>query len=222
MHADFWHERWAGDQIGFHESQVNPLLVAHFAALGLPEEARVFLPLCGKTLDIDWLLARGFRAAGAELSPLAVDQLFERLRLQPDVMRSGELEVRRAPGVEIFVGDIFALSREALGNVHAVYDRAALIALPAGMRSRYAAHLTQITGAAPQLLVTVEYDQQKMEGPPFSVSADEVRALYGDREPQLIESHDVPGGLKGKCPAIESAWLLRPGRLLNPRAARSP
>jgi len=97
-----------------------------------------------------------------------------------------------------------------LGSIDAIYDRAALVALPQEMRIRYTAHLTEITDKAPQLLITFEYDQSAMEGPPFSVSNEEVNELYGaSYDLTLIASVDVPGGLKGRCPAKENAWVLR-------------
>jgi len=133
MQPEFWRQRWASNQIGFHESEVNPLLVAHFDALELSAGARLFLPLCGKTVDIDWLLSRGFQVAGAELSALAVSQLFERLGTTPAVIRVGALECHRAGGLTVFAGDIFDLSAEALGRVDAIYDRAALVALPSAV-----------------------------------------------------------------------------------------
>ena len=206
MQPDFWHQRWAGNQIGFHESQVNPMLVTHFDALGIASGARVFLPLCGKTLDIDWLLSRGYRVAGAELSPLAVAQLFERLGITPVVRRVGALEQLSAAGLDVFVGDIFNLSPGTLGAVDAVYDRAALIALPAQMRQQYATHLRALTGDVPQLLITLEYDQQCMDGPPFCVPAAEVLGMFSSRSPELLSRQDLAGGLKGKCPAAEVIW----------------
>lgn len=208
MQPDFWHERWATSQIGFHESQVNPQLVAHFEALALAKAARVFVPLCGKTLDIDWLLSHGYRVAGAELSAIAVAQVFQRLGTPPKIDRVAGMQRQSAAGLDIFVGDIFSLSADALGPVDGVYDRAALIALPPPMRRRYAAHLDTLTRGAPQLLVTLEYDQHCMEGPPFSVPGDEVRELYGNRAPMQRASREIPGGLKGKCPAVERVWLL--------------
>jgi thiopurine S-methyltransferase len=97
-----------------------------------------------------------------------------------------------------------------LGQVDAVYDRAALVALPEGMRQRYTAHLMEITGKAPQLLIGYEYDQSLKQGPPFSVSNEEVRRQYaGSYDVRLIFSADLPGGLKGTCPATENVWLLQ-------------
>ena len=76
MDAIFWHQRWGANDIPFHERAANPLLVKYFQALSLGEGGRVFLPLCGKTLDIGWLLSNGYDVAGAELSEIAVRQLF--------------------------------------------------------------------------------------------------------------------------------------------------
>lgn len=208
MNPEFWHKRWADNQIGFHEAEVNPLLVGHLDALALPQRARVFLPLCGKTLDIDWLLSRGYRVAGAELSSLAVAQMFDRLGIVASVDRQDGFERHHAAGLDIFIGDIFDLADVALGAVDAVYDRAALVALPPGMRRRYVQHLRSISRSAPQLLITLDYDQTVMDGPPFSVPAAEVRAHHPGCVPRLLASNFQPRGLKGRFPVTESAWKI--------------
>ncbi|MCW8128537.1 thiopurine S-methyltransferase [Microbulbifer halophilus] len=209
MEADFWHRKWANNETGFHEGEANALLVKHFGRLSIPEGGRVFLPLCGKTRDIAWLLSQGYRVAGAELSEVAIQQLFDELGTEPEVSAAGNLTHYRADKIDMFVGDIFQLSGNLLGQVHAVYDRAALVALPDSMREVYTSHLMDITGRAPQLLITFEYDQELMDGPPFSIRDGEVRQHYRNhyRLTQL-ERKDVPGGFKGQCAARESAWLL--------------
>ena len=210
MDPSFWHQKWEKDEIAFHEREANPLLVKHFSELSLAKGSRVFVPLCGKTLDISWLLSNGYRVAGAELSQIAIEQLFMELGLQPEISTVGEVEQWSANRVDIFVGDIFALSRKMLGPVDTIYDRAALVAFPEEMRNRYTAHLTEITGKAPQLLICYDYDQSLMPGPPFSIRNEEVHRHYADHyEVTLIASTEVPSGLKGKCAATENVWLLR-------------
>ena len=210
MDPGFWHQRWEKNEIAFHEGKANPVLAKHFNELSLAKGSRVFVPLCGKTLDIFWLLSNGYRVAGAELSQIAIEQLFMDLGLQPEISTVGEVERWSANHLDIFVGDIFALSRKILGPVDAIYDRAALVAFPAEMRNRYAAHLTEITGKAPQLVICYDYDQSLMEGPPFSIRNEEVHRHYADHyEVTLMASTDVSGGLKGKCAAKENVWQLR-------------
>lgn len=210
MDHSFWHAKWEKNEIGFHEKQANPLLVRNFDALSLEKGGRVFLPLCGKTLDIPWLLSKGVRVAGAELSNIAVEQLFDELGITPAVSAIGSLKHYAAAGIDIYAGDIFDLSASTLGPVDAVYDRAALVALPAEMRLRYSAHVADITGRADQLLICYEYDQSLQPGPPFSVTGEDVHRYYaGLYEVKHLMSVDVPGGLRGKCAATESVWLLR-------------
>lgn len=210
MEPQFWHDRWAKNEIGFHKSEANPLLVKYFKELALAKGSRVFVPLCGKTLDIPWLLAEGYRVVGAELSSLAIAQLFAELGVTPTITRNDEIDRYHARDIDIFVGDIFKVTKTTLGPVDAIYDRAALVALPENMRSRYTAHVTDITEQAPQLLICYEYDQRAAEGPPFSISHEEVRRHYAHRyQLRLLTSEDVPGGLKGKCTATEHVWLLR-------------
>ncbi len=209
MDADFWHQRWQSNQIAFHEGQANDLLVQYFRALYGGKERRIFLPLCGKTRDISWLMSEGYPVVGAELSEMAIKQLFQELEITPRRSEIGSLIHYSADGIDILVGDIFDVSADVLGRVDIIYDRAALVALPDNMRSRYGSHLDHITSLAPQFLLTFEYDQSLMDGPPFSVTEDEIRRCYGDqRNLKRIASVDVAGGLKGRCPATENLWML--------------
>lgn len=210
MDPIFWHQRWEKNEIAFHEGKPNQLLVVYFRELSLPKGRRIFLPLCGKTRDISWCLSKGYHVAGAELSQLAIEQLFMDLGLQPEITEAGETRHWSAQHLDIFVGDFFALSRKVLGPVDAVYDRAALVALPETMRPHYIAHLMEVTNNAPQLLICYHYDQRVMDGPPFSISNEEVTRYYsGTYDLKLLASVDVAGGLKGKCSAKENVWLLR-------------
>jgi thiopurine S-methyltransferase len=211
MQHDFWHDKWHKNEIGFHLPEANPLLRKHFYALQLKQGARVFLPLCGKTLDIAWLLAQGYRVVGAELSEVAIRDLFASLDLTPSITKLAEITHYSAANIDVFVGDIFKLSPSLLGQVDAVYDRAALVALPAEMRKLYTAHLLLLAQAAPQLLICFEYDQSVQAGPPFSISAQEVNQHYQTHYAiHLLENVEVNGGLKGRCPATEHVWRLKP------------
>ncbi|ELS34459.1 MULTISPECIES: thiopurine S-methyltransferase [Pseudanabaena] len=210
MDASFWHQKWEKNDIAFHNQEANSLMVKSFKELSLVEGSLVFVPLCGKTLDISWLLSNGYRVAGAELSKIAIEQLFVELGVEPQISKVGELERYSATDIDIFVGDIFLLSSEMLGVVDAIYDRAALVALPEALRNQYTAHLTKITHKAPQLLICYEYDQSSMAGPPFSISNDEVSQHYLDSyNLTLLSSTTVDSGLKEKCAARENVWLLQ-------------
>ncbi|MEL7510085.1 MAG: thiopurine S-methyltransferase [Cyanobacteria bacterium J06554_1] len=210
MDKSFWLQKWEKNTIAFHRSEANPLLVNHFDKLVLAKGSRVLVPLCGKTLDIGWLLSKGYRVVGVELADMAIEQLFMELGVEPAILEMGDVKHYSATGIDIFVGNIFDMSSKMLGAVDAIYDRAALVALPKAMRNRYTAHLTEVTDKAPQLLVTYEYDQSLMEGPPFSISREEVNQHYGHSYGlNLLVSAAVPGGLKGKCAAKETVWLLK-------------
>ena len=210
MDEQFWKERWKNNEIAFHQSDANTRLVENFAALKLEPNSRVLVPLCGKTLDIGWLLSKGFSVAGVELVQTAVDQLFTELGVAPEVTKVDDLLHYQSQNVDIFVGDIFDVSAEILGKIDAIYDRAALVALPESMRENYATHLTEITNNAAQLLICFEYDQNLMDGPPFSINEETVQKYYGSNyELKLLESGSFAGGLKGNS-VIENSWLLMP------------
>lgn len=195
MHAEFWQARWARSEIGFHLPEVNPYLQRYWPALGLPEGARVLVPLCGKSLDLAWLAGQGYQVVGVELAPRAVEDFFTEHGLQPQVSDVGAFRHYQVGSLEIYCGDFFALSAQQLDGCTALYDRAALIALPAEMRARYVTHLSQVLPSGCQgLLVTLDYDQDKMDGPPFAVSDAEVqRLLAANWQLQELECIDVLG-----------------------------
>ena len=209
MEPDFWHQKWESNVLGFHLEEANPLLTNYFDALSLPLGSRVFVPLCGKTLDIGWLLSRGHRVVGIELSEIAVKQLFEELGLAPTITESNSHVQYSAENIDIFVGDIFHFTKAMLGSVEAVYDRAAFVALPHDMRQRYTKHLIDITEGVSQLLVSFEYDQSLLNGPPFATTNIEINQHFQHAyDLSLLTSQTVEGGLKGKCEAVENVWLL--------------
>jgi thiopurine S-methyltransferase len=181
MDRDFWRTRWQSEEIGFHQTSVNDLLQTYWPRLGLQGGAHVFVPLCGKSLDMAWLAGQGNRVMGVELSEIAVDAFFAERGLEPAVRTAGGFIVKSAGPYELWCGDIFELPRAAVANVAGVYDRAALIAFPPAMQERYAATLEAVLPArAPILLVTLDYDPARMQGPPFSVPETEVRRLFAD------------------------------------------
>jgi len=213
METSFWLNKWQTQEIGFHEPAGNQLLVHYFSALNLALASRVFIPLCGKTRDIAWLLEKGYRVVGAELSELAITQLFSELGVEPKIQSIGELKHYSADNIDIYVGDIFNLSPDILGPVDAIYDRAALVALPPKIRQQYTAHLRAISANASQLLICFAYDQNLMDGPPFSIDSNEVSIHYSTSyDIHLLASTELAGGLKGKIAAKEQAWLLEKKR----------
>ena len=181
MKPRFWLERWQSNQIGFHQNEHNPLLVEFWPTLELPDDARVFVPLCGKSLDMNWLSSMGHQVVGVELAQLAIEEYFA---------EQGELEkesvdrfVRyRSAQTEVYQGDFFDLTTSLLEGVDAVFDRAALIALPPDMRFRYADHMLRIIpDGCRVLLITLEYDQAVVAGPPHAVLSEEVQQLFEHR-----------------------------------------
>lgn len=196
MHEDFWQQRWARNEIGFHLSEVNPYLQQFWPVLNVPAGAQVLVPLCGKSLDILWLAEQGYRVLGVELAQAAVEAFFSEQGLVAEIDQVGEFRRYRSGAIEVLCGDFFSLTAADLLECQALYDRAALIALPAPMRERYAAHLASIlpSGCA-GLLVVLDYPQEQMPGPPFAVTEAEVQRLLAAPQwlVQVLEARDVLG-----------------------------
>ncbi|CAA6802974.1 MAG: Thiopurine S-methyltransferase (EC [uncultured Sulfurovum sp.] len=205
-----WLERWKNREIGFNQESENPFMVKYFKHLNLQNESRILVPLCGKTIDIAWLLSEGYAVAGVELSEQAVIELFEELDIVPTVSNVGELKLYSTEKLHVYVGDIFKLNSKILGKVDAIYDRAALVALSTEVRLAYTQHLRELSNHAPQLLLCFEYDQSLMNRTPYSVEESEVRKHYEEHyDLELLTREEIDGGFKGKLPACDVAWLLK-------------
>ena len=181
MDHDFWLERWNEGTTPWHLDRPNPALVGTWDDVGAPPDATVFVPLCGRSVDMAWLAGRGHRVVGSELSEVGVRSFFGDVGLVPVTTSVGPLTRFEGGPFELWCGDLFDLPDAALADVGVVYDRAGLVALPPATRARYAALMGErLPVDAAVLLVTVVYDGEEMTGPPFSVDAGEIRALYGD------------------------------------------
>jgi len=175
---EFWLERWQSGRIGFHRDEVNPWLVQYWPQVA--RGASVLVPLCGKSLDMLWLRQQGHEILGIELSPVAAKEFFEENNIEYAASKCGEFQNYASEGYSIMVGDIFNLTKSETANINAVYDRAALIALPPPMQKTYVAHLRNILPPDTQiLLITLEYDPSELDGPPFSIPEPYVQALFG-------------------------------------------
>jgi len=181
MNNEFWLKRWEHEEIGFHQNELNPYLREYWSELKLARGSTVFVPLCGKSQDMLWLREQGLDVLGVELSVIAVQAFFRENGYTPQQIASGKFSRFEKSGICILCGDFFDLSKDNLAKVQAVYDRASLIALPPEMRKRYVRHLMNILPVPTQiLLITMDYPQQEMQGPPFSISSEEVEALYSE------------------------------------------
>jgi thiopurine S-methyltransferase len=178
MHQDFWQARWASNQIGFHLMEVNPQLVRHQDVLS--GARRVLVPLCGKSLDLAWLAGLGYAVQGVELAERAVIDFFREQQIEPGIREQDGFRIYSAGALELWCGDFFDLQAQHLAGCGGFYDRAALIALPPAMRQRYAEHVAHILPSGCRgLLVSLDYPQAQMNGPPFAVPEQEIRELYG-------------------------------------------
>lgn len=193
MEKSFWLERWERQETGFHQDEINPFLAQHWQELQLARNAKVFVPLCGKSMDMLWLRKQGHTVLGVELSPIAVQAFFRENSYMPIQTEKGNFKCLEADNIRILCGDFFDLGKDDLKDVGAAYDRASLVALPPEMRERYVHHLLSILPPATRiLLLSFDYHQPEMPGPPFAVSIEEVESLYQGRASiRLLAQHDT-------------------------------
>jgi thiopurine S-methyltransferase len=176
---NFWLGRWERGETGWHQTEVEPRLIENFSGL---QPTSVFVPLCGKSLDLVWLHQQGHEVLGVELSERACREFFDEQGLTPAVTVVGPLKLFSCERYRLFQGDFFKLTPELLGPVGAVYDRAALIALPPDLRPQYARHMKTLLSAPSLrfLQIILERSPHDVTGPPHSILESEVESLYGD------------------------------------------
>jgi len=221
MNKEYWHQKWQSNEIGFHQLQPNKLMQRYFPLLKLTPGCRVFVPLCGQSMDMLWLAGQGYQVIGVELSQVACSTFFKENNIPVNITQINDFILYSSNEITIFCGDFFKLNRAILDKIDAVYDRAALIALPKDTRKSYSEYLIDlITPAAGIFLITTMYNQNEMQGPPFSVDEDEVTALYSahfEINQLYSKRFEVPVHLqvKGLLQAAEQVYLLTPKDLIN-------
>lgn len=223
MEIDFWLERWNNNQTGFHQQLVNPYLVYFYGEKGPPVEQReklkVFVPLCGKSKDMLWLAQNGYKVFGVECSERAVKDFFEENALSYKHAHKDEHALYQSSNlpseIEIYQGDFFSLQPDVLDDVTDIFDRASLIALPPEMRQQYVEKMIELQKPGVRtLLVTLTFDPDEMNGPPFSVTEEEVNALYSENfsVQKLLTKNviDEEAGLKkrGLTALVETVYKL--------------
>ena len=191
MDLDFWQDRWEKGETGFHQASLNPYLAYFYGEKGSPPDKRtplkVFVPLCGKSMDLQWLSQNGYAVVGIECSPVAVKEFVKEFGISIEESKDDRYirytinkESAENQNIDLILGDFFDLTRSDLEGVTDVFDRASLIALPEEMRKRYADKMSELLSSGVRtLLIAMTYPQHEMDGPPFSVSEDEVNELYG-------------------------------------------
>lgn len=180
MEISYWKNRWQQNKTGWHRQEVYPQLPRFWSRLDLPKEARVLVPLCGKSHDIDWLAEQGFQLIGVDASGKALKHIMERFPESFLRTESHGYTVFRSDTMELWQGDFLNFPKAAINPIAAVYDKASIVALPPAMRKKYAGKLLELSGKHTQIfLQSFEYDQHEMNGPPFSVSEREIKNLLG-------------------------------------------
>lgn len=216
MDPSFWLANWEKGQTGFHLPGVNPVLLRHWKELGLESAKSVLVPLCGKSVDLSYLRSLGHQVMGLELSPIAVKELWTAMGATPQRHEERGLVFWESDGIEVIEGDFFEIRPEDIQCPSVVYDRAALIAMPLELQSRYANHVMCLAQGAPIFLVTFDYKPGEMAGPPFPISRSRLGELFDHHyKITLIESRDAlddNAGLaaRGLRRLSESVWLLSP------------
>ncbi len=195
-----WSKRWHAGNIGFHQSEHNSHLLNHWPVGTLPNGSVVLVPLCGKSRDMTWLLSQGYRVVGVELVELACEAFFEEQDLSyRRSVRNGVVRfdgVADGAGITILCADLFSLTVDDIGKVDAWYDRAAIVALPPDLRSRYAGWISNtLPPGCEGLMMTFEYPQDERNGPPFSVCLSDVEEHFEETfSVELLERIDMTEG----------------------------
>lgn len=181
MDNQFWIDRWQNKETGWHRDNVHPLLFK-LSEEFFEQPQQIFVPLCGKSLDMVWLAEKGHEIIGVELSPLAIEEFFEEQKLVPKKNQLGDFLSWQAGSYQILEGDFFNLTADFFaGNFkscHCWYDRAAVIALPESLRNKYVEVIQMILPGARGLLISLSYDSASRQGPPFSLGDNEIKALW--------------------------------------------
>ena len=208
MDADYWHEVWKKNEIFFHMEKMNPILLK-FAPTLVDKNTQVFVPLCGKSLDLVWLMKHTKHVYAIELSETAIKQFFLEQKIDYKVRDVHDFQIFESQNLSIYCGDLFKLNLKDI-EIHFIYYRAALVALPYHMRMDYYNKIkNEIKNSFSWLLSVFDYPENIMQGPPFSVTYDEIHANLNNHyhikllSDKLIPTFELPN-IKEKVYHLQS------------------
>ena len=215
-----WLKFWENNETNWHGDRITQELVEYFELFELETRDKVFVPLCGKSLDMIYIMNQGFSVVGVEISEIGVRQFFSENNLAYKITKVDDFDLYSTENLEIYCGDFFALTSKHLNNVKSVFDRKSLIALEPEVRQKYVKHLNDIISLGARiLLVTLQYPQYQMSGPPFSVDKSEVESLFSMtfESRELRSFNDIENGLKLERAGVDfinnAAYCLRKVRV---------
>ncbi|MFD2166418.1 thiopurine S-methyltransferase [Thalassotalea euphylliae] len=202
MEAAFWHGVWERNTIGFHQDSIHPFLSGalekHLLQDKIARKSKsdlqraVFVPLCGKSLDMFWWAERA-KVVGNELSGIACRDFFTEQSLDYTSHQAGKFTVYSYEEITLYQGDFFSLKADELPSFTYIYDRAALIALPEAMQQAYCDHLSSfIEDGTTLYLISVEFPEEELKGPPFPIVSKDVESLFSGFDIELVAERDVP------------------------------
>lgn len=213
MEKEFWLDKWEKQQIGFHKDGYNEKLLEHYNLLNLKKNDTILVPLCGKTLDLIWLASKGLYVIGVELSELAINDFFKENNLEFAVEEISGFKKYVSNNITLFHGDIFNLTSDITGKIDAIYDRASTVALPVDMRISYLKKITELNKPFNTLMVLLEYDQSKIQGPPFSVDEEFIREKLShfqiDKLEELFSEAVSPKFKEAGADTVQKVYHIR-------------
>ena len=208
MEHNYWFEKWEKNDIGFHQSDYNRLLVKYWSSLGLEKGSEIFVPFCGKSKDMLWLKRKGHKVLGNEISQVAVKSFFQENNLVVETGFDRAFSISKNKDFQIMVGDYFSLTPIHTKQVKAVYDRASLVALSPNLREQYVNHIKKLlVKDCIILLISLEYEKDLIKAPPFDVKDKEVYKLYGSWS-KITKLETLPALIKGKN-GYETAYHIK-------------
>jgi thiopurine S-methyltransferase len=181
MELSYWQSRWRKGNIGFHMKDGYPQLREYWKSLPLPASPKVLVPLSGKSKDMQWIAGQDGNVTGVEISELAVRQFYDESGIAANVSSYSSFSIYRSKDITLWCGDFLKLPESKMPEFDLIYDKSALVALPPKMRQKYVKKIISLSGARTHILLHgFSYNQQEMNGPPFSVPVKEVESFYED------------------------------------------
>ncbi|MGF1670482.1 MAG: thiopurine S-methyltransferase [Balneolaceae bacterium] len=181
MEISFWENKWRQGQIGFHMEDGYEPLKKYWDKLDLPKQSTVFVPFCGKSVDLVWLAGNGASVLGIEVIEQAVQEFFHEQHIAPNIQKSGDFTIYKSGPIQIIHGNFFHITKSSFPDIDVIYDKGGLVAVPEEKQTEYVDHLLNLANPHTKILLHhFEYPQNEMSGPPFSVPLSRIKELFGD------------------------------------------
>lgn len=184
MTVGMWKECWNTPNVEFHNPQLNELFVKYHQRMLTRPGMRIFVPLCGKAVEMKWLVDHGHKVVGLEAAPVPCKAFFEENGIPYNVKEMkgihGEKYESLDHNIVIYSCDFFLFTADICGEFDGIWDSGGLNSMDVEDREAYIRRIRTLMGkGCVNLTEFVNFDKSMVDIT-WSMTKEELQKVFGE------------------------------------------